>query len=329
VKLVAIAIVLACASPALADKKSEADALFKKAKKLHNDKKYSEACRMFEKSDVLDPSIGAKLNVAKCYEDWGMLARAHRWYTDAEAMASSVNDKRAGKIKELITSMDADVPRLTLKLPDGADAAKAQVKLDGKSASLDKELRVDPGPHEITWLVEGEKKSKTIPMERGGERELTLDMRSSGGGGSTSGGGVVADPVRVDKPVVVDDTPSPPGRTRRIIGISVGAAGLVGMGVATYLTLDARSTYNDALDTHCMGSKDMCTDEGLSITSDARGQANIATVVTIVSLAAIGGGIVLYLTAPEGGSRESNKSALYVAPVVSGDMGGLVLGGGF
>ena len=309
-------ILLLCATPALADNKSDADALFKKAKKLHGDKKYSEACPMFEKSDALDPGIGAKLNVAKCYEDWGMLARAHRWYTDAEKMASEANDKRADKIKELIAEIDSDVPRLTLKLPDGADPAAASVKLDGKVVAIGKEQRVDPGPHEITWLAGGQKKSKTIPMERGGERELTLDMRAPAGGGGT----------QVDKPVVVE-SPSPPGRTRRIAGLSIGAAGLVGMGVATYLTLSARSKYNDAIDTHCMGAKDMCTDEGLSITGDARSQANIATVVTIVSVVAIGGGLVLYLTAPKGESRE--KSALYVAPVVSGDTGGIVLGGGF
>ena len=318
----ALAVLLACATPALADNKSEADSLFKKAKKLHGDKKYSEACPMFEKSDALDPGIGAKLNVAKCYEDWGMLARAFRWYTDAEQMASAANDKRADKIKELISAIDSDVPRLTLKLPDGANAAKAAVKLDGKPAQLDKELRVDPGPHVIAWLADGQKKTKTIPMERGGGRELTLDMRSTGGGGEGGGG------AQVDKPVVVD-APSRPGRTRRIVGLSLGAAGLVGMGVATYLTLDARSTYNDALGTHCMDSKDLCSDEGLSITSDARRQANIATVITIVSLAAIGGGIVLYLTAPKGEARESDKTGLFVAPIVSGVMGGLVLGGGF
>jgi hypothetical protein len=71
----------------------------------------------------------------------------------------------------------------------------------------------------------------------------------------------------------------------------------------------------------------MCTDEGLSITSDARSQANVATVVTIVSVVAIAGGVVLYLTAPKGETRE--KSAIYVAPAISGDTGGFVIGGGF
>ncbi len=313
-----VAALLACAGPAVADNKSEADALFKKAKKLHADKKFADACPMFEKSDALDPGIGAKLNVAKCYEDWGMLARAYRWYTDAEAMATSAGDKRADKIKELIAAIEDDVPRLTLKLPDGADPATADVTLDGKPfTDLGKEHRIDPGPHEITWMAGGQKKSKTVPMERGGELDLTLDVRATAE--------IVSKKTNPTPPA----TPSPPGRTRRIAGISIGAAGLVGFGVASYLTLDARSTYNDALDAHCMGQSNMCDDEGLKITKDARSRANVATVITVISLAAIAGGVVLYLTAPKGSSATEKKTALYLAPVVGDDTGGLVLGGGF
>lgn len=324
--LLAALALLASITVALADPKSEADALFKKAKQLHADKKYSEACPMFEKSDALDPGIGAKLNVARCYQDWGMLARAYRWYSDAHAMARRDHDKRAPKIKELIDELDGDVPRLTLKLPEDADPKAAAVTVDGKPFELDRAQRIDPGPHEITWRTEGKQKSKTIPMERGGERELTLDMRPPApdededvvAGGGTTGGGE----VRRDTGTA---TPSP-GRTRRIIGLSVGAAGLVGLGVAGYLTLDARSTYKDALDTHCMGSKDTCTDEGLKITHDARSQANVATIVTIASVVAIGGGIALYLTAPK---ATQEKRALTITPVVGDGLGGVVVRGGF
>src|SRR5690349_12436718 len=151
-----LVVAMLLATPAFADKKADADALFKKAKKLHADKKYAEACPMFEKSDALDSGIGAKLNVAKCYEDWGMLARAHRWYTDAEAMARDASDKRAPKIRELIDALDPDVPRLTVKAPAGADAKRLEIKVDGKSVEAGKETRIDPGPHEITWLVAGQ-----------------------------------------------------------------------------------------------------------------------------------------------------------------------------
>lgn len=314
----AAVIVAALAVPAFADNVKKAEALFNKAKELHDDKKYSEACPMFEKSDALDPGIGAKLNVAKCYEDWGMLARAYRWYVDAEKMASDKKDKRAEKIRELIATIDPDVPRIILKLPAGVDADAIDVRLDGKSATelVGKEHRIDPGPHEITWVVDGEEKSKTIPMERGAERELTLDVRVSK---STQ-------KQPVDTPETEEPAePASPGRTRRILGISVGAVGIVGLGVASYLTLDARSSYNDALDAHCMGMRNACSDEGLKITSDARSQANLATVITVISFAAIGGGIALYLTAP----KASKERTVYVTPVVTETTGGIVVGGGF
>lgn len=309
-----------------ADKKSEADALFKKAKKLHAEKRYPEACPMFEKTDSMDPGIGAKLNTAKCYEDWGMLARAYRWYTDAYEMAKKDNDDRAPKIKALVDAIESDVPKLTIKVPDDAPAKGADIRLDGKPAEIGKEIRVDPGPHEITWYVDGKRKTKTLPMERGGEAETTLDFRAPVDGGHIEPGGtgrVTGTGGGTKEPV---DTPERPGRTRRIVAYTAGAVGLVGLGVATYLTLDARSSYNDALDAHCMSSTSLCDEEGLSITSDARFQANMATVVTIASLAAIGTGVYLYLTLPK---AESKEKTVYVTPLVDPHGGGLVVGGGF
>ncbi len=309
-----IAAVLACAGPALADKKSEAEALFKKGKKLAGDKRYVDACPAFEQSDTLDPGIGTKLNAARCYADWGKLARAHHWYSAAEKMAMAAGDERLPQIRELLAAIDSDVPRLTIKVPAGADLETAAIQLDGQAIEagvLGTEMRIDPGPHEITYVVDGAKKSKMLAMERGGEREVTLVVPASSG---RPGGG--------------DDAPARPGRTRRVIALSVGVAGVVGVGVASYMTLDARGKYNDALDAHCMGVANACDAEGLSITADARSTANTATVITLISVAAIAGGVVLYLTAPSGEpARET--SALYLAPIVSDLSGGFVVGGGF
>lgn len=311
------AAVLACAAPALADAdtKSDAEALFKKGKKLAGEKRYADACPAFEQSDTLDPGIGTKLNAARCYEDWGKLAHAHRWYAAAEKMAVAADDERLPKIRELLAAIDPDVPRLTIKVPANADLETAAVQLDGEpleAGVFGTEMRIDPGPHEITYVVDGAKKSKMLAMERGGEREITLVLPAGSGRGRKGSG----------------DEPARPGRTRKIIALSVGAAGVLGLGAASYLTLDARGTYNDALDAHCMGMANACNAEGLSITADARSQANTATVITLISVAAIAGGVVLYLTAPSGEpARET--SALYLAPVVSDRSGGFVVGGGF
>lgn len=106
--------------------------------------------------------------------------------------------------------------------------------------------------------------------------------------------------------------------------------GVVGLGASGYLAFDARDTYNSALDTHCTGAKDMCSDEGLRLTADARGQANLATVFAIAGSVVAAGGLVLYLTAPSSGRAESlsrNAEALYVTPVIGAGAGLVVLGG--
>lgn len=325
-------VVLALAGTAHADK---ADALFKKAKKQLAEKRYPEACATFEQVDQIDPGIGAKLNVGKCYEEWGKLALAYRWYADAEAMATATKDGRAPQIHALAEELDTNVPRLTLNIPDGADPDVVEtIRLDGKPVAdrtFGIEQRVDPGAHVIEMTIDGATKKKVVPVERGGSSEITLDVpKGKGKKGSgwkskkppPDGGTGKPDPETPDV-----ESPSVPGRNQRIAGIVIGASGVVAIGVAGGLTLSARGKYKDAIDTYCMGSSSMCDATGLDITHDARHRANIATVVTIVGGAAVIGGVVLYLTAPKGARREEH--ALRVTPVVGADGAAVFLGGAF
>ncbi len=319
--ITALLVLVLAPAPAAADK---ADVLFAKGKAQLAKKQYAEACVTFEKVDELDPGIGAKVNVARCYQEWGKLARAYRWYADAEQMAARTGDKRAPKIKQLITELDPDVPRLTIRAPAGADVEAAAITLDDEPvtvAAVGREMRVDPGPHVITYLVDGKDQRKTIAIERGGARELTLELPGEGGSSSSSSSSRDDDP-----------TPPSPGRTRRIAGLALMGVAAASLGVGGYLALDARGDYRAALDAHCMGAKDMCNDEGLRITGDARSRANLATVFVIAGAAAVAGGVVLYVTAPSSGKTESlsrNPEALYLAPAIGDRAGGVVLGGRF
>lgn len=309
----AIIAVLAASSPAWAE--SKAEALFKKGKKLLAEKQYSEACASFEKSDKLDPGIGVKLNTAKCFEEWGKLARAYRWYETAEKMAKESKDDRAAQIRSLIDALDPDVPRLTISLPAGADATAAKVKLDGvalKTAELGTQQLVDPGPHEVEYRSAGKVRKKTVPLERGGASEITLDVEASG----------KTEPDPKPTPATPEQPPieTDPGRTRRIAGLSLAGIGAISLGVSGYLTLSARSSYKDALADHCSGVTNMCDPTGLELTRDARSRANTATVIAIIGGAAAIGGVVLYFTAPKG---------RYIAPTAENGGAGVVLGGSF
>lgn len=302
-----------------------ADQLFKKGKKLLAEKKYAEACTAFEQSDRIDPEIGAKLNVARCYQEWGKLATAWRWYIDAEQMASKAGDERAPKIRALIDDLDRDVPRLTLRLPPDAITERVEIRLDGVAlefATLGDERRVDPGRHEIDTVVDGEGSPRKITVDRGSKLEVPLQV-----------------PTRRSPPRPAPDRPAPVaapatdrGRTRRLIGLGASGAGAVAVGFAGILTLRARSDYQHALAGYCSGAIDMCDDTGLSRTHSARHRANIATAVTLGGLAAVAAGLVVYFTTPaaERGDRaEPARHALYLGPALGGDGAGVVVGGAF
>ncbi|MGE0402356.1 MAG: hypothetical protein AB7T06_36985 [Kofleriaceae bacterium] len=327
-KLVAsIAFIALLSSSASADK---ADRLFQKAKKLHAEKKYADACPTYEEVDKIDPAIGSKLNTAKCYEDWGRLATAYDWYLRADKMATDAKDERAAKIKELIDELDINVPRMTIKVPEGADPDVVDtLTLDGKPLPenwINTQQRIDPGPHVIEFVVDGQTKKKMAPVERGGESELSLDI--------PKGVGKKPRPKKKDGEVTPPAIATPdPGKTRRYVAYGLGGAGVVAIGVAVGITLSARSDYKAALDAHCMGSTSGCDAEGAAITRDARRTANIGTVLTLIGVAAIGGGAVLYFTAPEAppapSSTEKPVQALYVSPTIDATGGGFVVGGTF
>jgi hypothetical protein len=319
---------------------AQADQLFKKGKRLLAQKKYADACAAFEQSDRLDTGIGAKLNVAKCYQEWGKVATAWRWYVDAETMATHAHDPRAKKIQELVEAVEPSVPRLTVKAPRGVDLAGVLLTLDNATlepSALGVEQRVDPGPHEVANTVAGVRHVQVIPVERGNTAELVLELPSAGRKRDAGGASRRPEPARsssastgtatVTGTAEMDATPRGSGRARRFIGLGVAGAGVVAMGIAGLVTLGARGDYRDAIEAHCQGATDMCDDEGLTITHDASHRANIATVVTLGGLAAVATGLIVYFTAPT--TPRASEHALYLAPSVGADGGALVIGGAF
>lgn len=318
---IALAVVIGFAAPARADK---ADQLFRKGKKLLAEKKYAEACTAFEQSDKLDSQIGAKLNVARCYEEWGKVATAWRWYSEAEQMAGKAHDDRLAKIRERMADLDRDVPRLTLRLPADAVLDGVVIRLDGTelaATELGEARRVDPGPHRVEAIVAGVSHGRTVPVEHGGA-EVVLDVPVRRGGKRPAPSPTVSGTPQPTEPTDSADA----GRTRRLLGLGVTGAGALALGIAGIVTLNAHSDYQHALDGYCGSRIDMCDDTGLARTHSARHRANIATGITIAGIAAMAGGAFLYFTAPRAESREPH--ALYLAPALGGATG-VVLGGAF
>jgi tetratricopeptide (TPR) repeat protein len=314
--LLAVSVALGTlAGVADANNKDKAEAQFKRGKQLMADKRYADACEAFEKSFKLDPGIGTQLNIAKCYEEWGKIGRAFLSYQAAEKMAKDASDPREPKIRELIVALEPEIPHLTIKAPANAPS-DLEVTLDRRPVEkLGEPFVIDPGPHTIEWWITGSpKKTKIVVVDRGGESEVSIDIP------------VV--PSRKDTFVAAPVAPAgpPPGRNQRLAGIAVGGAGILAIGVSSYMTLSARGDYNDALDAHCGGMTNNCDMTGLEITRDARSTANKATIVFFAGVALVGGGAALYFLAPKGPERSAER-AVYVTPAVNPDGVGIVVGG--
>ena len=327
----ALTLVAALCSAAVAGNKDKADDLFKQGKKLMADKRYAEACPKLEESMKLDPGIGTSLNIGKCYEEWGRIGRALTAYQTALKMAKEGKDKRVPDIQKLVDDLDSQVPRLTIKFPKDTSQEGVKVTLDGETVTtFGTPLIIDPGPKTIEYTVDdGPKKTKVVPVERGGDSEVTLDIpkvRAAKKPDKKPDGKKPGD----GKPVEVA-TPPAPGRNMRIGGMVLGGAGVIAIGVSSIMTLSAKGQYDDALEMHCMGMKNMCDPMGLELTHSARSTANTATIIFVGGLAMIGGGVALYLLAPKTAPamESQDESARYIVPSVTKDGAGVVFGGRF
>jgi len=83
--------------------------------------------------------------------------------------------------------------------------------------------------------------------------------------------------------------------TQRTLALVVGGVGVVGIVVGSVLGLSAKSTYDDSAQ-YCKGNT--CTAPGITARNDAFSKATGATVAFVLGTAAIGGGAVLWFTAP-------------------------------
>jgi serine/threonine-protein kinase len=119
------------------------------------------------------------------------------------------------------------------------------------------------------------------------------------------------------------------GHGRRIAGVVLAGAGVVGVGVGLWFgkqVLDLQGEAEDA----CGGAGTVvpCSGDATraqALVDDARGKATIADVAMGAGAALVIGGVILYATAP----RDAERPAVGVAPLIDGDRVGLSFAGRF
>jgi serine/threonine-protein kinase len=318
---------------ATAEEKAAAEALFDAARALMEQGKYAEACAKFEESQNIDPGIGTLLYLGDCYEKSGRLASA--WATFREgasrAQASGQADRaRAGE--ERAKALAPRLANLVLNVaPENVAIEGFELRRAGlvvESSLFDVAVPVDPGDYEIRASAPGHETWTTqVRIDKEGSTTripVPVLVRSSAAvEGPTAPPTPIPTPPSPPPGPPVAEAPVDDGSTQRTIGLIIGGAGLVGVGIGAVFGLRAISK-NDEAEELCSGSS--CSDpEGVALTDEARDAATISNIAFGLGAAALVGGVALYFTAP---SAEP-QHAWRVAPLVGTRGGGVSLGGRF
>ncbi len=306
-----------------------ATALFDEGRRLMSAHNYAEACPKLAESERLAPSGGTLLNLAECYEHSGQTASAWAAWKDAAARANAAGKAQAEKMAlDRAAALEPKLARLTVALAPDSDVAGLEIKRDGVTlgrAEYSVPIPVDPGTHVVEARAP-KKRALSAQIDVAPKQvdarvvvQLADDVPAPTPSASTST--VTASPTSTPLPA---DRPqsSGGGSTQRTIAWITLGAGVVGVAVGSIFGLEAKSNNDQALQPQNCRTSALCTQKGLTLTSDAKDDATASTIAFVIGGAALATGAVLWLTAPTDGG-------VHVAPAVGRSYGGAVIAGAF
>jgi hypothetical protein len=331
-RFVAILVLVLCAAQAVAraDDKAAAEAAFVKGKRLMKEGKTAEACDAFALSQKLDPQWGTQYNLALCYEQQGKLASA--WALLREV---AQRDSSAARKQDSARRADAIEPRLTkLLIVTSSRTPGLVVTRDGRDVTslIGFEDPIDPGRYRLVASAPGYREH-VVEVEVTAERGAVVTVELPPLEAESSGDGPPPDlPDEPEaRPDPDDVDPTSPGRGRRLAGIGVAGAGAVAAGIGLVFGARARSTWNQV--TELCGADLACSNQAdyeraRGLVADTRAAGNLSTILVGAGVVAIAGGVILWVTAPDGGGAEA-PTALRLRPEVGPGGASVVLTGGF
>jgi hypothetical protein len=197
-----------------------------------------------------------------------------------------------------LAEVETAIPSVVVRAedPDGADATRARLSIDGRAVKLDGHpVRLDPGQHTVAIENDGgaRREERVLLVEGETSRRITLRF----------------------PPVAGASTPStPPNRNGRSVPAGawvLGGVGLVSLGVATYFGVTAKSDL-DGLNATCSPH---CSD---AQTQPGRTSALLFDVFLGTGAAAVGGALVWALVFPARGPSVAATPRFELRPLAGG-----------
>lgn len=330
--VIAAVLVAGCcwATPAHADTAHDkAVVAFQEGRKYIEAGNCDAAITKLRESLSFEPSVGARLSLADCYEPNDPLA-AWRMLKDAANLAYiNADDRlplaetRAAALEKRLATIRVDVPPATLEQPG------FELSVDGEL--LDKFhyrngiIATKPGKHVVEASAPLRHFAQQVTTETGGVSQVTVQLERDACANAPSGAPAAAAP-----PVTTVIAESP-GSTRRTLGLAIAGAGVAGLAsgvVFGILTLQKKSKIADL----CGGSAGDCKAAPGSVDPEREAATTTATIATasfIAGGAAVLGGGLLYFTAPSGLSSPARaaRGTVRIAPRVGIGNAGMGLEG--
>jgi len=212
---------------------------------------------------------------------------------------------------DLLQRTQKDVPSLVFaaKSPTGADLVAVKIYVDGTlvAPTLDgRAVHVNPGAHAVRFETEGAKPIEQTILAREGEKDRSISVQFE----------APPPPVVTPPPVVAPPPPTPipmPHETMRSspakssplrwIGVAVGAAGVVSLGIGAGLAVAAKSKWDDAVK-QC-GAGCLPGSPAYATRGDANTLADVSTATVIAGAVLVAGGVALFIVAPKPGRAAS------------------------
>jgi serine/threonine-protein kinase len=214
----------------------------------------------------------------------------------------------------IATSLDMRIPKVAVSgRPKGVD-----VLLDGKPLSAGEPAAwqgVDPGSHTLVVRMD-DRTCSTITVTLAETEVRTIDLHDLTA--SCRPEAPAPEPPRsappplrppAEPPAEVLRAPLPEAEhganAWKVAGVTLGGLGAVAIGVGGYIALKAKSDYDSAA-VQCPSNQ--CDAAGYRARTDARSQADGATVAMSLGGAAVVGGVLMWLLAPDYASKAASAA---------------------
>ncbi|NUP12247.1 MAG: hypothetical protein HOW73_39880 [Polyangiaceae bacterium] len=303
---IALTLLAPAASAQDASDKALAESLFQDGIKLFDQKKFAEACPLFEQSNKLDPKLSTLTNVAYCHKEIGKTASAWAEFSEAASLADRRNEtKRAESLRSEATDLGKKLSKL--KITQAAPTPGLTVALDGKKLDagvLVTALTVNPGKHTIEASAAGYVTSTQEVDVPTGPIEVPVTIPALD---KEKAPEPVVEPKPTPGPKVIDPTPTPASERNIGLPIAITSFSIAGASLITGIITGAVSlARTNSLEKEC--DRGSCARPGPGDELDELNALANASNVTF-ALAGVGAavGLIVILAVPPSDSSDAKK----------------------